>query len=82
MAHHISRDDLYALNHLGANFGITGNGLAKICDRLELPYPTRGYRAKKAAGASVVQIELPERRQGFLTASAEKLAVGQGAGWR
>jgi hypothetical protein len=66
----ISRDDLYGLvwaqpmQHLGIEFGITGNGLAKICDRLEIPYPSRGYWNKKAAGISVVQVQLPKRPSG------------------
>lgn len=64
----ISRDELYALvwetpiSRLGTDFGITGNGLAKICDRLEIPYPPRGYWAKKEAGKPVVTFKLPPRR--------------------
>ena len=60
----VSRDELYALvwktpmSRLGAEFGITGNGLAKICDRLEVPYPPRGYWAKKEAGKPVVTFKL------------------------
>lgn len=64
----ISRDDLYALvwkspmSRLASEFGITGNGLAKICDRLNIPYPPRGYWAKKAAGKPVITYKLPTRR--------------------
>jgi hypothetical protein len=32
---------------LAEEFGITENGLAKICDRLDVPYPPRGHWAKK-----------------------------------
>jgi AcrR family transcriptional regulator len=44
-----SRDELYKLvwarplNALAAEFGISGNALAKICDRLLVPHPARGY---------------------------------------
>ncbi len=31
------------LSALAAEFGISGNGLAKICDRLLIPHPPRGY---------------------------------------
>ncbi len=64
----VSRDDLYTLvwqtpmNRLGMEFGISGNGLTKICDRLEIPYPPRGYWAKKQAGKPVVTFKLPPRK--------------------
>jgi hypothetical protein len=48
------------MNRLADQYGITGNGLAKICDRLKIPYPPRGYWAKKAAGKKVVTYRLPE----------------------
>jgi hypothetical protein len=44
----VSRDELYQLvwetpmMHLGGRYGLSGNGLKKICDRLEVPYPPRG----------------------------------------
>ena len=62
----LSRDDLYSqiwttpMSRLAAQYGITGNGLAKICARLNVPCPPRGYWAKKAAGKRVVQYRLPE----------------------
>jgi len=46
----ITRDDLFQqvwqtpMQRLAEQYGITGNGLAKICDRLSVPYPPRGYR--------------------------------------
>lgn len=45
--------------HLASQFGISGNGLAKICGRLEIPVPPRGYWAKKAAGKKVLIAPLP-----------------------
>ena len=45
-------------------YGISGNGLSKICDRLKVPYPPRGYWARKAAGRKVIQYRLPEREEG------------------
>lgn len=61
----VSREELFQqvwetpMSRLAQTYGITGNGLAKICDRLGVPYPPRGYWAKKAAGKKVVQYRLP-----------------------
>jgi hypothetical protein len=61
----VSRDELYRqvwqtpMSRLAVQYGITGNGLAKICDRLNVPYPPRGYWAKKAAGKRVATYRLP-----------------------
>jgi hypothetical protein len=63
----ISRDELYArvwqtsLTQLGAEFGISNSGLAQICRRMHVPYPPRGYWAKKAAGKAVIVESLPVR---------------------
>ena len=61
----LSREDLHRLVwetpmiRLGERFGISGNGLAKICRRLDIPYPPRGHWAKKAAGHKVMTVPLP-----------------------
>ena len=55
---------------LAEEFGITGNGLAKVCDRLDVPYPPRGHWAKKEAGKPVVTLKLPPRRDGIPSAAA------------
>lgn len=47
---------------LAESYGISGNGLAKICQRLNVPYPPRGYWAKKAAGKKVISYRLPEAK--------------------
>lgn len=47
------------MSRLAAQYGISGNGLAKICGRLKVPYPPRGYWAKKAAGKKVIDYQLP-----------------------
>jgi hypothetical protein len=62
----VSREELYQqvwatpMSRLAGGYGISGNGLAKICDRLNVPYPPRGYWARKAAGQKVVQFRLPD----------------------
>src|SRR5262245_55959545 len=64
----VSRDELYRLVwetpmvRLGQQIGISGNGLAKICRRLDVPYPPRGWWAKKGAGNRVLIAPLPEKR--------------------
>jgi hypothetical protein len=66
----ISRDDLYAqvwekpMMQLASQYGISGNGLAKICRKLAVPYPGRGYWARKAAGQKVSQVRLPDKAAG------------------
>jgi hypothetical protein len=66
----VSREELFRqvwetpLIQLGETYGITGSGLAKICDRLAIPYPSRGHWAKKAAGKQVSQPSLPPLEPG------------------
>lgn len=68
---HVTRQELYNLIwqrpmiRLAEEFGISGNGLAKICDRLDIPYPPRGHWAKKAAGKAITTLELPARKDGI-----------------
>lgn len=64
----VTREELYRqvwekpMVKLSAEYGISDNGLAKICDRLQVPYPPRGYWAKKASGQKVVEFKLPEAK--------------------
>jgi hypothetical protein len=66
----LSREELYALvwatpmSRLAVQYGLSGNGLAKICRRLDLPYPPRGYWARKEDGKKVTQAALPGIRPG------------------
>jgi hypothetical protein len=66
----LSREELYALvwatpmSRLTAKYGLSGNGLAKICRRLDVPYPPRGYWARKEAVKKVTQAALPGIRPG------------------
>lgn len=66
----VSRDELYRqvwqtpMSRLASQYGISGNGLAKICERLNVPYPPRGYWAKKEAGKQVVTYRLPPAAAG------------------
>jgi hypothetical protein len=69
-ARRVTREELHQMvwqqpmSRLAEEFGISGNGLAKICDRLNVPYPPRGYWAKKEAGKLVVTFKLPPRKDG------------------
>lgn len=62
----LTREELYELvwetpmSKLAVQYGISGNGLAKICDRLDIRYPPRGYWAKKAAGKKTITYRLPD----------------------
>lgn len=49
-----------AIQHVAKRYGLSDVGLAKICQRLLVPRPPRGYWAKRAAGKAVPPIpELP-----------------------
>jgi len=67
----VSREDLYALvwqkpmSRVAPDFGITGNGLAKICRKIDVPYPPRGYWAKKEYGKPVIVTKLPKQKDGI-----------------
>lgn len=62
----MTREELYAsvwttpMSRLAEDYGISGNGLAKICDREDIPYPPRGYWAKHAVGKAPKQTSLPK----------------------
>lgn len=62
----LTREELYSavwatpMSRLAEDYGISGNGLAKICDRENVPYPSRGYWAKHAAGKVPKQTPLPK----------------------
>jgi hypothetical protein len=52
----LTREELYRrvwekpMVRLAEQYGISGNGLAKICDRLSIPYPPRGFWARMTVG--------------------------------
>ncbi len=84
----LTREDLYEqvwqtpMSRLAEGYGISGNGLAKICRRLSVPYPPRGYWAKKAAGKPVPNTPLPDARPGTpekvtISPTVEESAVEQ-----
>jgi AcrR family transcriptional regulator len=47
------------LSAIAKELGISGNGLSKICDRLLIPYPPRGYWARAQAGRAPEAPPLP-----------------------
>lgn len=61
----LTREELFQLvwgkpiQQLAKSFGISDVGLAKICKRMEIPRPTRGYWAKVAAGKVLPKPTLP-----------------------
>src|SRR5258708_29186336 len=50
---------------IGPQYGITGTGLAKICDRLNVPYPPAGYWLRVNAGRSPKKAVLPQATEGI-----------------
>ncbi len=61
----LSRKELYQrvwsepLGAVARDVGLSGSALAKICNRLLVPYPTRGYWVKVAAGQKPPREALP-----------------------
>src|SRR5258708_30243815 len=67
----LTRAELYdqvwktPLMRIGPQYGITGTGLAKICDRLNVPYPPAGYWLRVNAGRSPKKAVLPQATEGI-----------------
>ena len=63
------RDELYQevwkepVTTVAKRYGVSGNAIAKVCRKLQIPVPGRGYWAKKAEGHSVEQASLPPMAQ-------------------
>jgi hypothetical protein len=61
----VTREELYdrvwstPMIQLAAEFGISDVGLAKICKRLNVPVPHRGYWARIKAGIKIPRLPLP-----------------------
>jgi hypothetical protein len=64
-----NRDELYKevwsipMWTLAKRYGISDVGLAKVCRKLTIPLPGRGYWARKQAGQKVSQDPLPEVKE-------------------
>lgn len=66
---HIKRDTLYEevwnepISKLALKYGLSGNGLKKICTKLHIPVPSRGYWTKIQHGYKVKKTPLPKRKK-------------------
>lgn len=73
-----SRKELYDLawaepmRDIAGRLGLSDVGLAKIYKKADVPFPPRGYWAKKRSGAPVVQVRLPHRSPG----APERIWIG------
>ncbi|MFN3511705.1 MAG: TetR/AcrR family transcriptional regulator [Phenylobacterium sp.] len=73
----LSRQELYErvwsrpLSHVATDLGLSPSGLSKICDRLLIPTPPRGYWLRRGAGAGGAPPALPPPPPG----AAERLAI-------
>lgn len=62
----VSRQSLYdqvwskPMTALAKEYGISDVALAKICRKLDIPYPWRGYWRRKETGRAVKQLPLPQ----------------------
>jgi len=61
----LTREELYRrvwsepISAIAVQLGVSGNALAKICNRLLVPYPPRGYWSKVNGGKKPVRPALP-----------------------
>lgn len=66
----ITREELYALvwsqpmTKVAASYGVSSSFLARVCTRLNVPRPPRGYWAKLAVGKAPKRPALPDVRPG------------------
>ena len=66
----LSREELYVqvwaepMTKLAHKYGLSDRGLAKLCDRMGIPTPSRGYWAKLQSGHKVKQVALPGLKEG------------------
>jgi len=84
----ITREDLYeaiwseAVQKVAEALGISDVGLAKICKKLNVPRPGRGYWAKSPRLRKVLRKPLPPLKEGQESStSISGPAMGGGAGW-
>ncbi len=60
-----NRDELYKevwaepVQRVAERYGVSGNAIAKVCRKMNIPVPGRGYWAKKDSGQHVTQKPLP-----------------------
>ncbi len=68
----LSRQEMYDLvwsvpaSKLRERFGLSGRGLAKLCERHDIPVPERGWWAKTAAGQDVEKTPLGPAKNPYL----------------
>jgi hypothetical protein len=73
----ITRRELYDLiwlrpmSKVAPEFGLSGNGLAKLCRREGIPVPERGHWAKLAHGKKAKKLTLPPAANGRETLSID-----------
>jgi len=66
----LHRNELYKkvweipISRLAKEYGISGKGLAKICKKLNVPVPPRGYWATVRSGIKLKRAPLPKLRKG------------------
>jgi len=81
MPHSFSRKELYDLVwsepmlSLSKKYNITGTGLAKACQKANIPVPERGYWNKLKAGKKASKTPLPPRGIGM----SDEVSIGKSA---
>lgn len=78
----VSRATLYAqvwarpMSQVAKDYGLSNVGLAKICAKIDVPVPGRGYWAKVKTGKPVTKKPLPALKEG----QPDQVLIGSGQG--
>ena len=78
----LTRDQLYhrvwsePLTSVAKSVGLSSNALAKICNRLLVPYPPRGYWSKKQVGKATERPSLPALPDQVATLADHRVTFG------
>jgi hypothetical protein len=66
----LTREELYAqvwaepMTKLAQRYGMSDRGLAKVCTRIDIPVPGRGYWARVQSGQVPLEAKLPKIKAG------------------
>jgi hypothetical protein len=69
MSIEFKRDELYAevwqtpLTQLCKKYGLSDNGLRKVCKAMNIPLPVAGHWARIAAGQKIARKPLPQKAE-------------------
>jgi hypothetical protein len=85
-AEKITREELYEavwsepIHQLSKALGISDVGLAKVCKKLNVPVPGRGYWAKNRATRKLLRLNEAAPRRGTVVSAARSIKTASAEG--